>query len=243
LKYEVAAMRKFWSSVKVACIAVPAAAAAVGAHAQLVISDASTYNFSWDFVTPALNHLTGTGTVQVNGLSTGSLTLAFTLNNTGTVPGQGGDRLTAFGFGIDPNATGIVFSDPQGNDGGMVDAALDNTAPIQNIGNGILVEVCAWAGNNCNGGSNGGLQVNQSDSFNIVLTGPWGSSITLNPVAFKYQTGNGSFEFTTSSSSSSTSTSGESSGDTPEPGSAAMALLGLGLLGLGYRLRSRANAA
>ena len=40
---------------------------------------------------------------------TSQLTLTITLNNTSDIGGQGGQRLSSFGFGIDPNATSVVL--------------------------------------------------------------------------------------------------------------------------------------
>ena len=178
------------------------AAFSVPSHA-VVISDSTLQNFSWSFATPTnpSRNLTGFGTLTVSGFNSNSLTLAFTLNNTAPTLGQGGDRLTAFGFGINPNATGISFFDPQGADGGMVGAALDNIPSLATI------EVCAFGGNNCPGGSNDGIFAGSSDAFSIILTGTWGSSVDVAPIGFKYQTGTGSYEFTTTTSSTTSSTS------------------------------------
>jgi hypothetical protein len=59
------------------------------------------------------------------------------------------------------------------------------------------------------------------------LAGTWGTSVTIDPIGFKYQTGTGSYEFTTTTSSTGSTSS---SGNVPEPGT-------LGLLGLGYARR------
>lgn len=204
-----------------------AALAVAGTANAITVSDGTAQNFSWSYALADRN-LTGTGSFTVTGFSSNSLTITFTLNNTGTIAGQGGDRLTAFGFGIDPNATGVTFSDA--SDGGIIDAGLFNG----NIGNGIIVEVCAWGGQNCNGGGNGGLEVGDSDTFSILLAGTWGTSVNIDPLALKYQTGSGSYEFTASSSTSTSSTGG-SGNQVPEPGT--LGLLGLGLVGLAYGRR------
>ncbi len=70
--------------------------------------------------------------------------------------------------------------------------------------------------NNCSGGGNGGILGGGSDAFTVGLLGTWGSSVEIDPIGFKYQTGSGSFEFTTGNG-----------GSVPEPGALALFLLGL----------------
>jgi hypothetical protein len=142
-----------------------------------------------------------------------------TLNNDAANLGSGGDRLTSFGFGIDPNATSVVLQD---NDlTGLIAASLSSIPSISTI------EVCAYGGNNCAGGSNGGILAGQSDTFTLVLGGTFTSSVNIDPIGFKYQTAAGSYEFTTT--------------NVPEPMS--LSLLGMGLLGMGLVARKKAVAA
>jgi hypothetical protein len=224
--------------LKAAAIAIPMGLASMSAQATTVSSGSNNpLAFSWSFATPTnpSRNLTGTGSMTISGFNSSSLTIVVTLNNTAPTLGQGGDRLTQFGFGIDPNATGISFSDP-GDSTGMVGAALNNIPSIATI------EVCAYGGNNCSGGSNGGIFANGSDTFTITLTGTWGSSVNIAPIGFKYQTGTGSNEFTTGSSTTTTTTSTtgtpSTSGGVPAPAST-LTLLGLGLLGMGYARRMK----
>lgn len=197
----------------------------------VVISSSSNnpYTFNWSFNSVA-GALTGTGTMTLSGFNSSSLTIAITLNNTS---GLSSNRLTSFGFGINPNATGITFSDA--NDGGMVGATLDNIPSLN------AIEVCAWGGNNCSGGGNGGILGGGSDSFSVILAGTWGDSVDIAPIGFKYQTGSGSFEFTTASSTTTTSTSGGNL--VPEPLSATLVGLGLAIAGLTTARRRRVAAA
>ena len=201
--------------------------------------------FNWSYSSTAGN-LTGNGSLALSGFNTTTLIVDVILNNTS---GLSTNRLTSFGFGIDPNATSVTFSDP-GDTTGMVGAALNNIPSL------AAIEVCAYGGNNCSGGSNGGILGGLSDSFRLSLlnetittTGNgnnrtttrtpnlWGNSVDISPIGFKYQTGSGSFEFTTSSSSSGTSGQTSSGGNIPEPG--ILALLSAGLLGQALLIRQR----
>ncbi len=176
------------------------------------------------------------GTLDITALTAHSATVAITLNNLST---DASDRLTAFGFGIDPNVTAVAFSDAA--DGGMIHASLDNIPNLANI------EVCAFGGpNNCNGGGNGGILFGGSDSFVLTLTGTFGSQITFDPLGAKFQTVADSFEFGCSGATCSPPVvctgpdcgGGGGAGD-PLPEPASLALFGLGLLGLGMTYRRK----
>jgi hypothetical protein len=240
-------MKKFVSLLKAALGVLPVAFVVGAAHANTVSTTGGVINFSWSYLAtctdpecvgpPAETQLiTGNGTMTTSLVNGDDLSIAVTLNNTTVVPSGNNMALLSFGFGIDPNATGVTIS------GGtkMLDATLDSIPNTQQ-----LIDVCAWGGQSCNGGPVGdGIQAGGSDAFTLVVAGAYGDEVTIHPIGFKFQGTIGSFEFfSSSSSSSSTSGSGITSGDTPEPGSAALALLGLGLLGAGYRLRHRAPNA
>ena len=163
------------------------------------------------------------GSFDLTALTATSATLRVVLHNASTLTGGGAIantndvRLASFGFGINPNATAVAFSDPQGADGGMVNATLDNIPNLSQI------EVCAFGGNNCSGGSNGGILVGASDTFDLILSGNFAdlTSLTFDPLGVKFQTPGSSFEFTGGG--------GTPQGFVPEPSS--IALFGAGLLG------------
>ena len=181
--------------------------------------------FDWNYDT-GTSLLTGSGSMTVSGFDSSLLSVLITLNNTSSIGGQGGERLTSFGFGIDPNATSVAFVDPYDSTG-MINAVLGQNFPgIQGI------DVCAIGGKTCAGGSNGGVFAGTSDTFLVLLGGNWGDSVNIDPIGLKYQTGYGSFEFT----------SGGQSGTVPEPASASLVGLGLGMLAVGAARRRKPQA-
>ena len=216
---------------KFALAAVTAALATFGAssHAVLISStNNNPYNFSWSYGTGS-SLLTGYGLMTLSGFNSSTLAVTVSLTNTSAISGQGGERLVGFAFGIDPNASSIGFADA--NDGGLWNATWASGALAANVPG---VEICAFGGSNCSGGSNGGIYAGASDTFTILLGGNWGSSINIDPIGLRYQTGYGSFTFAAPPSSS---------GQVPEPATGTLAGLGLGLLGLGaYRRRKLASA-
>ena len=215
------------SRTKLAIAALGLALASSHASAFFIDNAGDSLSFSWSYAGGGYN-LTGVGSMTATDLQPGSLTLDISLTNNSVAPSGINARLTAFGFGIDPNATGVTFSD--NSDGGMVNAVLDNIPSLK------TVEVCAFGGVNCPGGSNGGIFANgASDTFSLKLTGDFTNGATIDPVGYKYQTNYGSYEF----SCSATDTTGQCGGGrtVPEPGS--LALLGVIVAAYGTVRRRR----
>jgi hypothetical protein len=208
---------------------------AAGAANAVVISSATNnpYSFSWSHTVTGsdglLHTLTGFGSLVVSGFNSSSLAVDVSLTNTSLLGGAGGERLTAFGFGIDPDATSVSFIDA--TDGGLIQAALGQTFPgFQGI------DVCARGGSTCAGGSNGGIRgAGGTDAFSVVLGGTWGDSVNIDPLALKYQTGYGSFEFSPPGT--------PPPGNVPEPGPLALFLVGIAGVGLRSRLQSSRSTA
>lgn len=187
-------------------------------------------NFSYS-ETDAGYNLSFTGSLDITALSATSATIHVVLNNTSTLIGGGAInptsdvRLTAWGFGVNPDASKVTFSDA--SDGGMIDASLASIPSLSQI------EVCAWGGNNCAGGANGGIRAAGSDTFDLILTGVFGNSLTFDPLGAKFQTDKGSFEFQCTGDCNGTPTPTS----VPEP--ATLALFGAGLAFLGAARRRK----
>ena len=206
---------------KLAIAALGLALASGHASAFFIDNAGDALNFSWSYAGGGYN-LTGAGTMTATALSAGSLTLQISLTNNTTAASGNNARLAAFGLGIDPDATGVTFSDA--SDGGMIDASLDSIPSLKTI------EVCAFGGPNCSGGGNGGILANgASDLFSLVITGAFANGVTIDPLGYKYQTNNGSFEFSCSTTSTEYQCGGGRT-SVPEPGSLAL----LGAVAAGY---------
>ena len=133
--------------------------------------------------------LVATATILVTDISAGQVLLDVTISNAaGTTDGN---RITSFGLGINPNATGGSIDDTSGTDDDQLTTFSQSNFPGFN-----LVEFCAASGNNCAGGGSGGLESGQSDSFQFTLTNGCvdGGSIALSQFAFKFQGGAASYE-------------------------------------------------
>ena len=164
----------------------------LGAGATVITEANNTASFTLSKDVGGGLVLIATGTLSITGFGTTALNVRVDLSNLTTLNGiplspAANARLTGFGFGIDPTATGVLFSDAV--DGGVVDASLD---PVDGL---AAIQICAWGGNSCSGGQNGGILVGGLDSFNLILQGNWGRQVTVDPLGVIFQTTEGRFAF------------------------------------------------
>lgn len=152
-------------------------------------------SYSVDWLDPTSStgistNLSATGTFTVKSLTASELLLNVTVDNTTASTFQA--AILSLGMTSSPSlsskyqGSSTVFtglSDPGNFPGGFKN-----------------INICIWAGNNCNGGSiNNGLQSGSSTSFELALSTSSGNllstGVDLSQFPVKFQTQNGSFEF------------------------------------------------
>ena len=171
----------------------------------------------------------GTGSIAVTLLNATTITFNVILSNTSTAAGT---RFSGFGFEMTPAPTAFADFAPTDTGAGTdTDRFIDISN--NNLPNFSLINVCAYASNNCNAGSDGLLN-GETDKFGFSLSGTFGTSVDLSLITMRVTGCDGcSFEIPGTTDGSTGSIE-----KTPLPGT--LVLLGLGLLGIPAvgRLRS-----
>ena len=202
-----------------------------------ITGPANDFTINWSYSPVSGSTASATGVFDVTSLTATTLTINVKLTNTST--GLVNAGITSFGFNVNPNATNASI-----NTLGSFDTATDSDRfdgiAFDNLPAIAAIEICAYSGNNCNGGpQNNLLGIGETDYFTLTIFGSFGVSpsvtfldVTSNtlyggtgPFGIKFQTNLGSYEFTGN-------TPPPGGGDDPVPIPGVAFLLGLGLLGV-----------
>ncbi|WP_265264601.1 cistern family PEP-CTERM protein [Spirulina subsalsa] len=142
--------------------------------------------------------LSASATYTLSAFTSSYMDLTISLTNTTILSTLTNANIMSFGFGVDPNATGVSFL----NQGGVFDDVRLNSTP--NFTGGFKnIDICVYAANNCSGGNvNQGLFAGATDTFSLRIFGDFstgttslgGSSATLSDFPIKFQTSADSYQ-------------------------------------------------
>jgi hypothetical protein len=144
--------------------------------------------------------LSATAIMEVIQLTASQLVLDIKLTNTTVKPFPNAGRadITAFGFGVAPDAKAnstLTQVNATGDSNVFKQASILNGGQQTFAGGFKQIDICAYVGPNCSGGSDTGLGYGQTDNFRLNIAGNFTDSrVTLGVFPVKYQTYAGSFE-------------------------------------------------
>jgi|SwirhisoilCB2_FD_contig_31_2646850_length_855_multi_28_in_0_out_0_1 hypothetical protein len=239
-------LQRLWRPMRTFTVAAAALACIVAAPGSAQATSLSqggtlteTFFLAGNGTDPAVD-LTATLSLTLVSLNSTTAVLQVTLTNTTQEITNGQPSILSVGFATDPNATAISGATTGFVGDGTTDADVFEGYGISSIPSLSLVELCAYAAQNCAGGNvNQGLLTGQTDIFQITLTGTWGSSINFTDFGIKFQGAPSSFEFY-GDGDGSTNNDGDGSQSGPEP--ASLLLFGTALSAAAARMRRKSSA-
>ncbi len=208
-----------------------------------ITGPANDFTINWSYSPVSGSTASATAAFDVTSLTSSELRINVQITNTSTRLANAG--ITSFGFNINPNATAATMNTFGGNDT-VTDTDKFNAVAFGNLPAIAAIDVCVFAGNNCNGGpQNNLLGIGETDYFTLTIFGNFGVSPSVSfldviantlyggtgPFGIKFQTNLGSYEFTGNGRP-------PGGGDDPVPVPGVALLLGFGLLGLRKMQRS-----
>lgn len=191
----------------------------------------TTYSFTQDGA-----DVTATVEYELTSISSTEAEFDVTIINSTALAQPGVNRLTAFGVDIVSGSITAAATSNSSPTAGEWDATVDTNFPSFQ-----QVNLCSYAGPNCSGGSSLGVAEQETDLFDLLLTGTFGTTPSISftsPFPAKFQavgTAGGSFEVDACEDDNCPDPTPDPT--VPEPGT--LALIAIGILGLVASTRRR----
>lgn len=158
-----------------------------------------TFQMNWNLTGYTSSPLAASALFTIRSFTSNQFVMDVQLNNLTNTSFQ--SSILALGLGVSPNVTALIS--PIGSPDIYFDAVSAGSGPNQTFPGGFKnIDVCAYAGNTCSGGSiNDGIVSGADDLFRLTLRAGSGltfgsptSVIALSDFALKFQTQAGSYE-------------------------------------------------
>jgi hypothetical protein len=196
------------------------------AHAVLIDDSGDDFSYTYSHIGGVgTNVISASATFNVTSVSASTIQILVTVTNTSVLTTFANAGLASLGLATSPLVTGVTIS------GGSVFHGA-NTDDVPSL---TTTNLCAFAGNNCNGGPQGSLlAAGASDTFTLTLTGNFAEGLLVTASGVKWQTSATSYE------EYGCEPTGLCVTPTKVPEPATVLLFAVGALGLAYRRRRAA---